>query len=200
MTLGNPVRTGFKTPRRGPGAAFALIFAVAAVMLAAAGCSGREPTLEERAVALDRQLMCPVCEGQTLDESRSELAQQMKRLIREKLTAGESEEQIKAYFADPARYGLVVLAAPPASGFGIALWVLPPVAAVVAAGTLFLIMWDRKRRAAPEAAVTADEGHLAPYLDRVDEDLGLRPTPPVATVTRASPASTQGEGNSHKEA
>ena len=146
------------------------LFAVAT----AAACSSRIPSLEARAVALDRQIMCPICDGQTLDESRSGLAGQMREVIREKLAAGESEEQIRAYFSDPGRYGVFVLASPPASGFNLALWVLPPVAAAAAAGTLYLIMWGKRRRAAAEAAPVEAERDLSQYLERVDSDLGLK--------------------------
>jgi cytochrome c-type biogenesis protein CcmH len=145
-------------------------------LIVIAACSGREPTLEERAVALDRQLMCPVCEGQTLDESRSQLAEQMKQLIREKLSAGETGEQIKAYFADPARYGLAVLASPPASGFNLTLWVVPPALAAAGAAGVVLILRGMRRRAAPGAARPEAETDTAPlgeYLDKVDHDLGL---------------------------
>ena len=117
--------------------------------------------------------MCPICDGQTLDESRSDLAGQMRQVIREKLAAGEDEEQIKAYFSDPGRYGVIVLASPPASGFNLALWALPPVAAVIGAGTLFLIVWDRRRRAAATATPLEAGGDLSPYLERVDRELGL---------------------------
>lgn len=150
------------------------LFALLAVTVFAA-CSGRTPTLEERAVALDRQIMCPICDGQTLDESRSDLAGQMRLVIREKLADGEDEEQIRAYFSDPGRYGVIVLASPPASGFNLALWVLPPVAAALGAGALFLIMWDRRRKAAATAVAPVEaERDLSPYLERVDSDLGLK--------------------------
>ena len=144
-----------------------------ALLTGAAACSDRVPTLEERAVALNRQFMCPICDGQTLDQSRSQLAEQMKQLIREKLAAGETEEQIKAYFAAPDRYGLAVLAAPPASGFNLTLWALPPVLAAAGAVGVFFILRSMKRRGSAAAPAPAGEAALAPYLERVDRELGL---------------------------
>lgn len=162
------------TPR--PGVLRPLVTAALMALVVIAACSDRVPTLEERAVALDRQLMCPVCDGQTLDESRSQLAQQMKTVIREKLAAGETGEQIKAYFADPARYGLVVLASPPAHGFTLTLWVVPPALAAAGAAGVVLILRAMRRRAAPGPArpdAEADTASLGEYLGQVDQDLGL---------------------------
>ncbi len=172
MTPCPAVRTGARRRRALPSTCLALL-ALAAVALAVA-CTGRAPTVEERAVALDRQIMCPICDGQTLDESRSGLAGQMRQVIREKLAAGEDEEQIRAYFSDPGRYGVIVLASPPASGFNLALWILPPVAALVGAGTLFLIVWHRRRAAETAAAPLEAERDLSPYLEQVDRELGLK--------------------------
>jgi cytochrome c-type biogenesis protein CcmH len=153
-----------------------LALAVIACLLLVTACSSHAPTLEERAVELDRQLMCPVCDGQTLDESRSQLAQQMKQVIREKLAAGESEEDIKAYFSSPERYGTAVLAVPPASGFNAVLWFLPPVALAAGAACLYFVVRAMRRRTPRQAAATnGDQAALTPYLIEVDRDLGLAP-------------------------
>lgn len=159
----------------GPEAMRQGMIAALMAMVVIAGCSSREPTLEERAVALDRQLMCPVCQGQTLDESRSQLAEQMKELVREKLAAGEDEVQIKAYFADPARYGSAVLASPPATGFNLTLWAVPPALAAAGAAGVVLILRGMRRKSAPGAALPEAAGTalLGEYLSQVDRDLGL---------------------------
>ncbi|MEX0763439.1 MAG: cytochrome c-type biogenesis protein [Dehalococcoidia bacterium] len=149
-------------------AAFSLALII--VMFTLAACSGQDPTLEQRAFALDRELMCPVCDGQTLDQSHAQIAQDMKAIIREKLADGESEAQIKDYFV--ARYGESVLASPNASGFNILVWAVPPVFAVAGAMMLWMIIRSM-RTARPEyAAPPADPG-LGEYLARVDEDTGL---------------------------
>ncbi|MEE9252284.1 MAG: cytochrome c-type biogenesis protein [Thermodesulfobacteriota bacterium] len=80
------------------------------------------------------QLMCPVCRGQSVAESNSELATNMRSVIRTKLEAGQSREQIKQYFID--RYGDSILGAPPARGANLLLWFLP--AALVLIGGILI--------------------------------------------------------------
>ena len=138
------------------------------VLFAAIACGGPGPTLEERAYALDRQLMCPVCDGQTVDQSNAQVSLDMKEVIREKLRAGESEDQILDYFS--ARYGDSVLASPPTSGFSAVVWIVPPVALLFGVALLAIIMRRMKKRGAGEEATEAD---LGDYLAQVDRDLGL---------------------------
>ncbi len=89
------------------------------------GAAWGSPDLDERVRAVASRLMCPVCEGRTVAESTSELAAQMRAVIREKLARGESEEAVVAYFVE--RYGQSVLAAPPRAGAGWLLWLAPAV-------------------------------------------------------------------------
>ncbi len=154
-----------------------LTAAVVAVVVLFAACFSDEPTLEERAVALDRQLMCPVCPAETIDQSAVQVAKDMRLIVRQKLAAGETEQQIKDYFSDPARYGSGVLASPPTRGFALTVWIVPPVALVVALAVVALVIRDmrRRRRPAPYAgagsgAVATPEIDLAPYLDAVDAE------------------------------
>lgn len=150
-----------------------LIFLTAAIAILlltalAAACSGREATLEERAYALDKQLMCPVCDGQTIDQSNAQIALDMKSVLREKLAAGESEEQIKAYFE--ARYGAAALASPPASGFTAVVWAVPPAVIVLGIAALAIAMTRMKsnRPGSPGKDEELDE-----YLAAVDRERGL---------------------------
>ena len=131
-------------------------------------CAGPDPTLEERAYALDRQLMCPVCDGQTVDQSNAQVSLDMKEVIREKLRAGESEDEILDYFS--ARYGDAVLASPPTSGFSAVVWIVPPAALLVGVALLAVVMRRMKRRDTGEDPTDAD---LGDYLAQVDRDLGL---------------------------
>lgn len=77
-----------------------------------------------------KDLRCAVCQNQPVSESNSELARDMRTIIREKLDAGESKEAIVQYFVD--RYGNYVLMKPPYSGTGTMLWLLPVIMLVVA--------------------------------------------------------------------
>ncbi len=131
-------------------------------------CASPEPTLEERAYALDRQLMCPVCDGQTVDQSNAQVSLDMKEVIREKLRAGESEGEILDYFS--ARYGDAVLASPPTSGFSAVVWIVPPAALLVGVALLAIVMRRMKKRNTSEEVTGAD---LGDYLAQVDQDLGL---------------------------
>jgi cytochrome c-type biogenesis protein CcmH len=116
--------------------------------------------LDEAVRRVARQLMCPVCEGQTVAESNSGLAQDMRTVIRTKLQAGENEQQILEEFVQS--YGEGILAEPPKRGLGLVAWVGPIVA--IAIGALLLAVlarqWARKRPrgALPEAPAMVDEG------------------------------------------
>ncbi len=145
-----------------------LLTVILALAVAACGSEG-QASLEEQARSIDKSLMCPVCAGQTIEQSASQLARQMQALVREKLAEGWSEEQIRQFFMD--RYGEGVLAAPPKEGVNLVAWVIPPTAVAVAAVLLaFVIRAMRKgqTRAEPE---TLAENELEPYLSAVDRDL-----------------------------
>ncbi|MEK7806332.1 MAG: cytochrome c-type biogenesis protein CcmH, partial [Chloroflexota bacterium] len=86
----------------------------------AAGPGQSPPYDESEAYAIDRMLMCPICAGQTIDQSQSALAGQMRRLVREMLAQGETREEVLEFFAE--RYGQKVLAAPPKSGANLLAW------------------------------------------------------------------------------
>src|SRR5690348_8075955 len=70
-----------------------------------------DPKLEARAHAVQRQLRCMVCQGQSIDESNAELAGDLRRLVREQIAAGKSDSEILEYLH--ARYGDVILMQPP---------------------------------------------------------------------------------------
>lgn len=80
-------------------------------------------TLEDQVIEIGNELMCPVCQGQSVAESNSGLAIDMRSIIKEKLENGESKEEIISYFK--TRYGDSILGAPPAKGVGYLLWLLP---------------------------------------------------------------------------
>ena len=146
-----------------------------AVALAASAClsQDREISLKEQALEINQNLMCPVCPGETIDQSQVELAKQMRVQVREKLAAGESRSQILDYFV--ARFGEDVLAAPPKQGAHLLAWVVPGVGLTTFGVVLFLVLRSMRSSRSPEAAprmgplLTDDE--LKPYLSRVDEEM-----------------------------
>ena len=149
--------------------------ALIAVALAASAClaQGRALTLEEQAQRIDKSLMCPVCPGETLDQSQVEAAKQMRAIVREKLAAGESRQQILDFFV--ARFGQDVLAAPPKEGFNLLAWVVPGVALATFGTVLLLVLRAMRSRRSPEDAPPAGRQltneELAPYLAQVDEEM-----------------------------
>ena len=134
--------------------------------------SAQAPTPSDDDVnAIAKQLYCPVCENVPLDVCPTQACAQWRQVIRDKLTEGWSEAQIKQYFVD--QYGARVLAAPPASGFSWLAYLLPPLA--IAAGVVVLWRTLRSWRAAappsaPEDPLAADD----PYLARVEQELRRR--------------------------
>jgi cytochrome c-type biogenesis protein CcmH len=90
--------------------------------------------LEALTVEVASQLRCPVCRQLSVQDSQAELAREVKGVIRERLAAGESPEEVKAYFV--SKYGEWILLAPPKRGFTLLLWVLPVVAVLGGAGAL----------------------------------------------------------------
>ena len=114
-----------------------------------------------------QQLRCPVCQGLSVGDSPSELAHEMRDVVREQLRQGKTRAEVLDYFVQ--RYGEWILLAPPKRGFNLVVWVLPfvllPVGAVaVYAGTR---RWVRNRQAAAVPPTTVD----AAYAERLQREL-----------------------------
>lgn len=83
----------------------------------------QDPALEARARALSAGLRCVVCQNQSIDDSDAPLAQDLRRLVRERLVAGDSDREVEDYIV--ARYGKFVLLNPPLGSDTLLLWFLP---------------------------------------------------------------------------
>lgn len=153
----------------------ALVVSLSLLAGVAAAQDNPSPTpAPQRAVTADevnaiaRQMYCPVCENEPLDACRTAACQQWRAQIAQMLSEGQTADQIKQYFVE--RYGLRVLAQPPAEGNSLLLWVLPVVALLVGAVYVFLLMRRMRARAAvappPPAASSGDA-----YVDQVERDL-----------------------------
>lgn len=103
-----------------------------------------DPALEAEASRIASELRCPVCQGLSIQDSPSSLAQEMKDVIRTQLTAGRSEEQIRDYFI--SKYGEWVLLEPRAAGFNLLVYLLP---ALVLVGGGILVVFAIRRWTAP---------------------------------------------------
>lgn len=84
-----------------------------------------DSALEARTTAVASTLRCPVCQGESIQDSPSELAKQMRAVVRDRLRAGDTPDQVKAYFV--SRYGEWILLEPTMTGLNILLYVLPVV-------------------------------------------------------------------------
>jgi cytochrome c-type biogenesis protein CcmH len=129
--------------------------ALALVILAAlAGHAAAAPVDENTVREVGEQLRCVVCQSLSVADSPSETANQMRAIIRERLAAGQTPEQIKAYFVD--KYGLWILLAPPRQGWSLLVWVVPFVgllAGLVLVAVLVTRWSHRPRIAEPSAIV-----------------------------------------------
>ena len=85
--------------------------------------------LERRTSALAAQLRCPVCQGLSIQDSPSELAIQMRGVVRDQLAAGKTPDDVKRYFVD--KYGEWILLEPKAEGFNVLVYVLPIAAVLI---------------------------------------------------------------------
>ncbi|MBF9033419.1 cytochrome C biogenesis protein CcdA [Rhodobacterales bacterium HKCCE2091] len=128
-----------------------------------------DPELETRAREISRGLRCPVCQNETIDESNADLARDLRLLVRERLLAGDSDDEVVAYVVD--RYGEFVLLMPRASG---ANWVpiLAPVVLVLVGGGVAAAFVRRQSRqpAAPDPGLTEEERARIAELTRGDGD------------------------------
>jgi cytochrome c-type biogenesis protein CcmH len=117
------------------------------------------------AAELESELVCPVCET-TLDQSNAPVAERMKLYIRERIAAGDTEEEIKDALV--AEFGPGVLASTGGGGLGVLAWLVPLVALVAGAIVLAVLVrgWSRRRSS------SADATSIDPELDRrLDEEL-----------------------------
>jgi cytochrome c-type biogenesis protein CcmH len=115
-----------------------------------------DPGKEARARDLSRELRCMVCQNQSIDDSEAPLARDLRLLVRERIAAGDSDNQVMEFLV--ARYGQFVLLKPRFERETLLLWLLPPL--VLAGGGLALWLQARrrgKRNAEAVASLTADE-------------------------------------------
>ncbi|MEM9524411.1 MAG: cytochrome c-type biogenesis protein [Pseudomonadota bacterium] len=126
-----------------------------------------DPTLETRARNLSKELRCLVCRNESIDESNAELARDLRLLVRERLVAGDTDEEVIDFVV--ARYGEYVLLRPTSLGANLILWTAGPGMLLVALGVGFVYI--RRRAAALDASgdtglSAADRARLREILER----------------------------------
>lgn len=111
-----------------------------------------DPVLEARARALSQELRCVQCQSESIDDSNAAIARDLRILVRERLVAGDSDDDVRAYMVE--RYGEFVLLNPPVKGLNWLLWLAGP--AMLAAG-LGIALVSARRRTPADAALTEAE-------------------------------------------
>ncbi len=120
-----------------------------------------DPVLEKRMIGLAEKLRCLVCQNESLASSRADLAEDLRREVREQMQKGMSDEEIIDYLV--SRYGDFVLYEPPLKSYTLLLWFGPFALLVVAAlGLLFQLR--KRRETVPEATLTPEAHERAAAL------------------------------------
>ena len=125
----------------------------------------KDPALEARAREVSKQLRCVQCQNETIDESHAEIARDMRVLVRERIAAGDSNDQIVGYMA--SRYGDYVLLKPRFMAGTYALWLGPFVILIIGG---FVVRAHLRRRGAAAAPLSSEEeAALASLTDSGDK-------------------------------
>jgi cytochrome c-type biogenesis protein CcmH len=119
--------------------------------------------VEDRTREVASELRCVVCQNLSVADSPSDLAKEMRNLVREQVEQGKSREEILAYFT--SRYGEFVLLSPTRRGFNLLVWALPFLAIALGAGGVYLVArrWTRQQLDEPAAEQA--------YAERVRREL-----------------------------
>ena len=157
------------------GRLLATLVCIGVLMMPAAALEPEElladPALEARARALSAELRCLVCANQSIDDSNAPLAVDLRRVVRERLTLGDSDDAVMRYVTD--RYGDYVRLRPPVEPATYAVWFGPPLILAVGAVVAAVYLLRRRRAPAVPDALTPEERR------RVDDLLGRGPEPPA---------------------
>ena len=127
--------------------------------------------VDERTVHdIAAELRCVVCQSLSVADSPSETASQMRGIIRERLAAGDTPEQVKAYFVE--KYGLWILLSPPPQGFNLLVWIVPFAGLLAGLAVVALVIrrWTRRPAGAASApAVVVDDAMRARIAREIRE-------------------------------
>ncbi len=164
---------------------FTLLIAV--ILIAAFACASDEtlPALESRAQEINKTVMCPVCPGESIDQSQHPRAKAMRIVVDEKLQEGLNNDEIRQFFVD--RYGPSVLLEPPRDGLNWLVWIVPPFGILAAALALYVVLRRAVLSPNQPAGITDEvdvltEAERGRYFKRIEAALasdpqGERPPP-----------------------
>jgi cytochrome c-type biogenesis protein CcmH len=123
-----------------------------------------DPGLEARAREISEGLRCLVCQNQSIDDSDADLAHDLRVIVRERLTAGDTDDQVRSFLV--ARYGEYVLLNPVIAPHTIVLWVAAPVVLVIGAVGVFIGARRKRKVATGITELTAEEAAALRELER----------------------------------
>lgn len=126
-----------------------------------------DPALEARARTISKELRCLVCQNQSIDDSDADLAADLRRLVRDRLTAGDSDTEVIDYIV--ARYGEFVLLRPPFEPATLLLWLSPFAVIVLGGAGLLLVLRRRRGEMTPQALDLEEKSRIAALLREADE-------------------------------
>jgi cytochrome c-type biogenesis protein CcmH len=119
-----------------------------------------DPVLEARALEISAGLRCPVCRNESIDESNAPVARDLRLMVRERIMAGDTDEQVIA--AVVARFGEFILLNPVASGANLVLWLAPPALLVLGLGVALAA--QRRKIAVADTLTEAEQARLTEIL------------------------------------
>lgn len=186
MTDHSPMKKGLHTRHRRLWGWFAVAVAVG-ILAAACGLSDDISDDEMRIQQLNKAIMCPVCPGESIDQSQNQLSAQMRVIVSEQVRDGRSDDQIKAFFVE--RYSQSVLLEPPQRGFSLLVWLLPPAGVVAAVVSLILALRVMRRSANEDSGdvpepVSLSDAERSRYFARLESVLDYEESDPNAPRDR----------------
>jgi cytochrome c-type biogenesis protein CcmH len=125
----------------------------------------KDPVKEAEARAISAELRCLVCQGQSIDDSDAPLARDLRLLVRERLQAGDSRQQVMDFMV--ARYGDFILLRPRFNMRTLLLWTAPLLLLIFGATAFFFVIWGRKENAkdlSPPPLSEAEKARLADIM------------------------------------
>ncbi|MBX3504930.1 MAG: cytochrome c-type biogenesis protein CcmH [Parvibaculum sp.] len=151
-------------------AALILFLTLAAPSFALVDPSERldDPQQEARARAISKNLRCMVCQNQSIDDSDAELAGDLRRVVRDRILAGDTDREVYEFVV--ARYGDFVLMTPPFGPATLLLWLGPALVLVLGGGIVFTVLRRQRTRPAEPRLTPEEAAKLALLLEK-DENL-----------------------------
>ena len=144
--------------------ALALLFALSAPALAVRPDEIlADPVLEARARVISEGLRCLVCQNQSIDSSDADLAHDLRVIVRERLVAGDTDDQVRAFLV--ARYGEYVLLNPVIAPHTLVLWIAGPVVLLGGAVVVFFAARRKRKLVTGVSELTADEAEALKELE-----------------------------------